>query len=534
MVPTLNPKHDFVTQPYRDCVILVSLIGFSLLLYAQVLPSYFLSDDFDFIAHYLNGKGIPYKDAGFLRPVSLLSYGGDYFLWKLNPTGFHLTNTLLHGLNAFLLYAILRRFLDLMKIEYALSLALVSAGLFVALPCHSEVVAWIGGRTDAVVTAYGLGATFCLVRLLTKRSLGILLGFFFLFCMSLLAKENAVILPVVWTILVGSYLIVSKQKPSAWHFHVLGGLFACIAAYLLVRWFLVGHVISGYDAMHLSWFNFTTIVHGFIYTLRAFVLPLSSVTKGTAYLLGGLGLAFVCIVLFFSRRSLYSAHGIFAGALVACFYVSLIPALPMPVSLFSLEGERHLYMPSIFLCSLLPLIVLALSRSRMVAVGVTCLLIVVEGYALQESNTRWVAAAQLSEEIAQEMTQYDPQTTVVLNIPDNFQGAYVFRNGLNSAATVFLGKQKHNYRILTRHTVSALDDLNEVNIKNNQFTLSLPHDQRFVKVHHDIMEGLSVKNDTLSIDISKVPPDVERIVFFQGKGMHQLLRVVNLRSWPMS
>ena len=514
-------------------MVLVSLIGFSLLLYAQVLPSYFLSDDFDFIAYYLNGNGIPYKDAGFLRPVSLLSYGGDYFLWKLNPTGFHLTNVLLHGINAFLLYIVLRRLLDLMKIEHSSSLALASAGLFVALSCHSEVVAWIAGRTDAVVTVYGLGATFCLVRLLSKRSLGFLMGFFFLFCMSLLAKENAVILPLVWSILVGSYLIVRKQKPSAWHFHVLGGLFACIAAYLLVRWFLVGHIISGYDAMHLSWFNFTTVVHGFIFTLRTLVPPLSSVTKYAAYLLGGLGLALVCMVLFVFRRRLYSAHGIFAGALVACFYVSLVPALPMPVTLFSLEGERHLYMPSIFLCSLLPLIVLALSRSFKVMVGVTCLLVVVEGYALEASNTRWVTAAQLSKEIAQEMTSFDPETTLVMNIPDNFLGAYLFRNGLNSAATVFLGKQKHNYRILSRHAVNSLDDLNEINIKNNQLMLSLPHNQRFVKVHHESMEGLSVKNDTLSIDISKVPPGVERIVFFQGIGMHQLLHEVKLRSWHM-
>ena len=38
------------------------------------------------------------------RPVCTFSYFIDYFIWKLNPFGYHLTNLLLHILNAILLY----------------------------------------------------------------------------------------------------------------------------------------------------------------------------------------------------------------------------------------------------------------------------------------------------------------------------------------------------------------------------------------------------------------------------------------------
>ena len=38
------------------------------------------------------------------RPVVTLTYFIDYFLYKLNPWGYHLTNLLLHILNVLLLY----------------------------------------------------------------------------------------------------------------------------------------------------------------------------------------------------------------------------------------------------------------------------------------------------------------------------------------------------------------------------------------------------------------------------------------------
>ena len=47
------------------------------------------------------------KEVIFYRPLQILSYMFDYAFWKLNPKGFHLTNTILHILVALLLYFLL-------------------------------------------------------------------------------------------------------------------------------------------------------------------------------------------------------------------------------------------------------------------------------------------------------------------------------------------------------------------------------------------------------------------------------------------
>src|SRR5574340_1243707 len=36
------------------------------------------------------------------HPLTMLSYAADFRLWGLNPMGYHLTNIILHGLNAYL------------------------------------------------------------------------------------------------------------------------------------------------------------------------------------------------------------------------------------------------------------------------------------------------------------------------------------------------------------------------------------------------------------------------------------------------
>src|SRR5437879_12381433 len=45
--------------------------------------------------------------SGHYRPVQHLSYMFDYFFWKTDPTGFHLTHILLHVAGGLLLYRLL-------------------------------------------------------------------------------------------------------------------------------------------------------------------------------------------------------------------------------------------------------------------------------------------------------------------------------------------------------------------------------------------------------------------------------------------
>lgn len=85
-------------------------------------------------------------------PLTFLTYQIDYQFSGLHPFGYHLTNLILHTLNALLVLWFI----------YLLSesgrLALFVAAVFVIHPLHTEAVAWAAGRKDLLSAAFFLGA----------------------------------------------------------------------------------------------------------------------------------------------------------------------------------------------------------------------------------------------------------------------------------------------------------------------------------------------------------------------------------------
>lgn len=95
------------------------------------------------------------ESKGLYRPVSLISLRVDRLVHGENPSGFHATNILLHGLNSLLLFSVARRF-GVSAIPAALG-----AASWAILPRLTECSAWISGRTDM------LALFFCLLAFLS-------------------------------------------------------------------------------------------------------------------------------------------------------------------------------------------------------------------------------------------------------------------------------------------------------------------------------------------------------------------------------
>ncbi len=95
---------------------------------------------------------------GNYAPVQILSYALDYSLWGLNPVGYHLTNLLLHAVNASLLYSFLRR------LEVGPRTALVAALIFGLHAAQVESAVWVSQRKNVFAMTFSLMSLLLYVR----------------------------------------------------------------------------------------------------------------------------------------------------------------------------------------------------------------------------------------------------------------------------------------------------------------------------------------------------------------------------------
>ncbi len=169
-------------------------------------------------------------------PLTRLSHILNYAVWELDPMGHHLTNIVLHGLNAFLVVLVVVRLMESFKYsdlyveqsntEFDSGRAIITgavAGIFFGIhPLHVESVAWITERKDVLSAFFFLLSILFYLRYAQEgksqpgngstrkapeklrigtgspRDYGLSLLFFI---MALLSKPVAVTLPAVLLIL---------------------------------------------------------------------------------------------------------------------------------------------------------------------------------------------------------------------------------------------------------------------------------------------------------------------------------------------
>ena len=99
------------------------------------------------------------------HPLTMWSHMLVCQVFGLNPWGHHLTNVLLHALNAGLVFALLR------QMTGATWRSLLVAALFAVHPLRVESVAWVAERKDVLSGFFGLLALMAYVRYAEVQSL---------------------------------------------------------------------------------------------------------------------------------------------------------------------------------------------------------------------------------------------------------------------------------------------------------------------------------------------------------------------------
>jgi Tfp pilus assembly protein PilF len=203
----------------RVLIVLIASVVFAC--YMPTLNNGFVwDDDVNFTENFnyrglstshLNWMFTTFHDANF-HPLAWLTLGFDFVLWGMNPAGYHLTNLVLHVLNAVLFFFLIIEFLrltsvvttdmDMLGIKVS---AIVGALFFAIHPLRVETVSWISTRGDLLCGIFYLLTIIAYVRMNDKKSTinrrkWFLLSILF-FVFSLLSRAWGITLPLVLLIL---------------------------------------------------------------------------------------------------------------------------------------------------------------------------------------------------------------------------------------------------------------------------------------------------------------------------------------------
>jgi protein O-mannosyl-transferase len=333
------------------CLLVVALC------YANSLPNDFVGDDFPIVASNPALRSISplqflkssywTKDqaAGIYRPLTILSLSVDYALWHRWPPGFRLMNLLIHGLNGWLLFLIAK------TIVGSGAAPIAAALIYIAHPVHTEAVTTIVGRSELLGVCFFLSGWLCFRRGRAGWAAA-------LFLLSVLAKETAIVFPIV----IGLDIFFStgcnlKKVVEAWkklsalavagigylglRYWVLGGLGVPAAMQYhggtlsyIERWMTSGRVFLRYLGLVLAPID---LVGDYDFN----TVPIAHAADWDACLGLFLVVGVVALAFFFRHRNWPVSMGLLFAI------TALIPVSNwiMPISV--LMAERFLYLPMI-------------------------------------------------------------------------------------------------------------------------------------------------------------------------------------------
>lgn len=301
-----------------------------------------------FVPQYFHGNVWMQQSAlgNYFRPLFLLWLLVNNTIFGLHPPFWHLTTVLAHLGATALVYVLALRLSKQQKV------AAIAALIFGVHPAHVESVAWISGVTDALLALLLIPSFLAFMNYREKRGAKWLAASVVLYGLALLAKETAVVLPVLaiayallwpdeswkkkitdalaaavlYALVTVPYLLL---RASALHgvAHRTVDLPASITLYTLpsVLWFYVGHLLA---PLHLSAFYDTPYVTHVSW--KFFLAPLAA----------------MLIVLIVLALAWWKSRSPLVFLAAAWVFVPLLPVLDLSLlPMGDFVHDRYLYLP---------------------------------------------------------------------------------------------------------------------------------------------------------------------------------------------
>ncbi len=399
---------------------LLLFIALTVVMYLPLLHKSFASDDFAVL------RRIVYFDnflaGGFFRPLSDITLYIDYMIGGYRPWIYNLTNFVIHGTTVYFVFLLAQK-IKWVAEEQRHLFSWAAAVIFLFYPFHNESVVWTVGRASLTAAFFGM-----LSLLVALSSMATWLRYLLAcscYFIGMCGYESVFVLPAIVLI-----FLYEKNKPVKNYLPWVGWMGLTLLVYSFIRVKVAGVFVNGYSEAANS---------------NAAAGLVSRILKTTARLLAppnnnsswfiGIAIAvflITALVIFRLAKKTDAVKG-FLLLLLSLLLAMLVP-FSFGISTRTYEGDRLFYFPSVFLCILLAYLICCQFNRRQSVILVSGLLIYFAIYMIIDLSN-WKKASDITEKIIGTLEREKDATrqTIVINIPQEYNGAHVLRNGFYDA-----------------------------------------------------------------------------------------------------
>jgi len=438
---------------FRHSVVAVFFFCLALVLYKSIINVGFLSDDWHSLFIAAQGESIwnffvtnivGTRLGSTYAPMWNVLFASEYGFFSLWPIGYHFVSLFLFVGGSFFLYLLAYRLFNDWLVGF------IAGIIFLLLPSHVESVAWISVQLHLLASLLFIVSLVVYERFtVTKKSvsyfLALILAFF-----SLLTKEVGI------TFIAGFFLIdLYKKTPWKIIFKRLVLPAVLIGIYFALRFYATG-IFFGYYASAKESKSFLEMLKMLTEMIVNLIFSYPERVIFTEWLMRNLVvyvfLAFVLLLalwLFFKNQRKQLVF------VLAMFFITCLPLLSVGYNNLGNEGERYVYLPSFFAALFFAICLRTfLARFRYTNIYLCLILLIVGIISLTQINLKtkdWVLAGSVVNDALSKFSASSLSTNdqiIFIGLPDNLNGAQLFRNATKEALGFFGNAVEGGDRVL--------------------------------------------------------------------------------------
>lgn len=460
------------------------LLFFFICISVAYLPAYhskFTSDFLSWVSAYdkTGIKGLPdnFNDPSLKYTYHVLMFG-IYRLFGFNPLGWYIIFNMMHAFNGYLLYVMLRKLLKHLSLASPY-IPVLSSLFFLFSPYQTETVVWAAAIHFLFVASMILIAMISLMRYMESEGKKIFLwGIFIPFAFGLFATEAIFILPVLLGAL-GILLWIKGDLSFPLRKILLTVVMPAalmLSGFILLTYLKFGNPVGHYGTekhlnidLSLIGVNYLKYILKFLFLFRYIPLDTGSVIH---YIETGFQGTFIIVILgLLAGSALVMIKKISRKTSLLCglfffFLIALIPVINLETPfLRDMQADRYGYIPSLFYYPLFISMVMLLPRTARKTVII--LFAMLNLICLADAIRKWQFAGRLMKNLVDTFPYQAKGKVYILNMVDNYCGAYCFRHGFKESLQYRYGAGTDSIIIVATYNMYSVADSVKVAPKQN-------------------------------------------------------------------